>query len=170
MVGVAGLPSGVVTFLFTDVVGSTRLWEADPAATSLAMARHDELIETAVVAAGGVLVRPRGEGDSRFAVFISPTAALTAAADFSVALAGELWPTSVPIRVRAAVGTGEADVRAGDYYGDVVNRTARLRSVGPTIVGTVGGTPSPCRRPTEPNQGMERGTQEFLGALLRASG
>jgi class 3 adenylate cyclase len=63
------LPTGVVTFLLTDVDGSTRLWEAHPEVMRQALARHDELVETLVARHDGVLVRPRGEGDSRFAVF-----------------------------------------------------------------------------------------------------
>src|SRR6059058_4056182 len=120
------LPSGVVTFLFTDIVGSTRAWEREPDVMAAAMARHDLLVEEAVAAARGSVVRPRGEGDSRFAVFTSPRDALQAAAALGVALSAERWPTSTPVRVRAAISTGEADLRAGDYYGDVVNRCARL--------------------------------------------
>lgn len=63
------LPTGTVTFLFTDVEGSTRLWEQQPAAMRQALVRHDALIEQAVACHDGVVVRPRGEGDSRFAVF-----------------------------------------------------------------------------------------------------
>ncbi len=146
MMGI-GLPSGVVTFLFTDVVGSTRLWETEPTLMGGVMARHDELIEAAVEAAGGVLVRPRGEGDSRFAVFTSPRDALVAAARLNVALNAESWPTATPITVRTALHAGEADLRAGDYYGDAVNRCARLRGIAhpgqilltSTTAGLVGG-------------------------------
>ncbi len=123
------LPSGVVTFLFTDVVGSTRLWETEPNLMGAVMARHDQIIETAVAHAGGMVVRPRGEGDSRFAVFVSPRDAVVAAAAIAVALHGEPWATSTPIQVRTAIHTGEADLRAGDYYGDAVNRCARLRGI-----------------------------------------
>ncbi|UQX89283.1 hypothetical protein M6D93_04580 [Jatrophihabitans telluris] len=125
----AGLPSGVVTFMFTDIVGSTRLWESEPQPMAAAMARHDALVEAAVTGAGGHLVRPRGEGDSRFAVFISARSALSAAADISLALQAEVWRTSCPVQVRTAVHSGEAEFRAGDYYGEVVNRCARLRGV-----------------------------------------
>jgi class 3 adenylate cyclase len=65
----ADLPTGTVTFLLTDIEGSTALWEREPAAMQQATARHDALIEQAVTEQGGVVVRPRGEGDSRFAVF-----------------------------------------------------------------------------------------------------
>ena len=73
------LPSGIVTFLFTDVEGSTRLWERLPDEAGRALARHDLLIETIVARHAGVLVRPRGEGDSRFAVFDHATNAVIAA-------------------------------------------------------------------------------------------
>ncbi|HWB65753.1 MAG TPA: AAA family ATPase [Mycobacteriales bacterium] len=123
------LPTGAVTFLFTDVAGSTRLWEDEPQAMGAAMAAHDALVESTIGAGGGRLVRPRGEGDSRFAVFNSPRDALSAAAALSLALHGQEWATAEPIRVRMAIATGEADLRAGDYYGDVVNRCARLRGI-----------------------------------------
>lgn len=123
------LPVGVVTFLFTDVVGSTAAWEADNKAMSAAMARHDDVIERIVTDHGGVLVRPRGEGDSRFAVFCRPSAGVAAALDVQRAMAAEAWSTVAPVRLRVAVHTGEAELRAGDYYGPVVNRAARLRSL-----------------------------------------
>lgn len=123
------LPTGVVTFLFTDVEGSTRLWEQHPEAMGQAMRRHDELIEAAVASNGGVVVRPRGEGDSRFVVFPRASDAVTAGRDIQQALSAEAWPTPQPPRVRIALHTGEADVRAGDYYGSEVNRGARLRAI-----------------------------------------
>ncbi len=124
------LPTGTVTFLFTDVVGSTRLWEETPEAMRSALVRHDELIEACVAAHDGVVVRPRGEGDSRFAVFARASDAVAAAAACQEALYRETWSTPRPLRVRLALHTGEADVRAGDYYGSAVNRCARLRSIG----------------------------------------
>ena len=125
----ADLPAGTVTFLLTDIAGSTRLWEQHPAAMRQALVRHDALVETVVVEHGGVVVRPRGEGDSRFAVFPRATEAVAAAAALQQALHAEPWPTSTPLRVRMGVHTGEADLRAGDYYGTAVNRCARLRAV-----------------------------------------
>jgi predicted ATPase/class 3 adenylate cyclase len=118
-----------VTFLFTDVEGSSRNWEEHPDAMRSALARHDELIETLVVRNAGTLVRPRGEGDSRFAVFARATDAVAAAAAAQEALHVEPWPAEMPLRVRLALHTGEADLRAGDYYGSAVNRCARLRSI-----------------------------------------
>ena len=73
------LPTGTVTFLFTDVEGSTRLWEEHPTAMGVALARHDVLVEATVCANSGVVVRPRGEGDSRFVVFARASDAIAAA-------------------------------------------------------------------------------------------
>src|SRR5205823_7174074 len=74
------------------------------------------------------VVRPRGEGDSRFAVFPKATDAVGAAAALQKAIYQEPWTTPAPLRIRMAVHTGEADLREGDYYGSAVNRCARLRS------------------------------------------
>ena len=110
-----------MTYLFTDVEGSTRLWERDPAAMGAALARHDALIEGAVERHGGALVRPRGEGDSHFAVFARASDAVAAAVEVQRALHAEPWPTPAPLRVRMALHTGEADLMAGDYYGGRAN-------------------------------------------------
>src|SRR6476661_10671251 len=133
------LPTGTVTFLFTDVEGSTKLWERHPEQMRVALARHDQLIETLVEQHEGVVVRPRGEGDSRFAVFSRASDAVAAAAAIQQALHEEPWPAHTPLRVRVALHTGEADLRQGDYYGSAVNRCARLRAVahgGQTLVST----------------------------------
>src|SRR5919199_2407006 len=125
----ADLPTGTVTFLFTDIAGSTALWEQQPETARLALMRHDALVEQIVAQHAGSVVRPRGEGDSRFAVFARASDAVAAAATLQQALHAEPWPTSTPLRVRMGVHTGEADLRAGDYYGTAVNRCARLRAV-----------------------------------------
>jgi class 3 adenylate cyclase len=124
-----GLPTGTVTFLFTDLEGSTRLWEQCPDATRQALSRHDALIEALVAEHEGTVVRPRGEGDSRFAVFSRASDALSAACAIQRVFATEPWPTPDPLRVRMALHTGEADLRDGDYYGSAVNRCARLRGL-----------------------------------------
>src|SRR5688572_30315444 len=123
------LPTGTVTFLLTDIEGSTALWEREPVAMQQAAARHDALIEQAIAEQSGVVVRPRGEGDSRFAVFARASDAVAAALALQWDLAAEPWPTSMPLRVRLALHTGEAELRDGDYYGTAVNRCARLRAV-----------------------------------------
>jgi predicted ATPase/class 3 adenylate cyclase len=127
--GAPSMPIGTITFLFTDVEGSTGLWERVPDAANRALMRHDALIETCVTNHKGFVVRPRGEGDGRFAVFDQATDAVAGAAAIMRALAAERWPTPTPLRVRMALHTGQADLRAGDYYGSAVNRCARLRSI-----------------------------------------
>lgn len=131
------LPSGTVTFLFTDIEGSTQLWERYPEKARAALIRHDAIIEELVAKHDGFVVRPRGEGDSRFAVFSRASDAVVAAARMQQALQAEPWPLPTPLRIRAALHTGEADLREGDYYGGAVNRCARLRSAahgGQTLV------------------------------------
>src|SRR6476619_5832139 len=123
------LPTGTVTFVFSDIEGSTQRWEQHPEPMRVALARHDQLIETLVEQHAGVVVRPRGEGDSRFAVFPRASDAVAAAAAVRQALHQEPWPADTPLRVRMALHTGEADLREGDYYGSAVNRCARLRAV-----------------------------------------
>lgn len=123
------LPDGVVTFLFTDVEGSTRLWEEAPDSMMAALRQHDRAIDDAATDHNGVPVRPRGEGDSRFVVFSSASDAVAAAAGMQRLLAGLDWATPRPLRVRASLHTGDADLQLGDYYGSVVNRAARLRGV-----------------------------------------
>jgi class 3 adenylate cyclase/tetratricopeptide (TPR) repeat protein len=123
------LPSGIVTFLFTDVEGSVRLWEHDAATMRAALQLHDQVIESLSTDNGGTLVRPRGEGDSRFAVFPEPARAIAAALDIQRALLSQPWHTSTPLKVRMALHTGEADIRDGDYYGSAPNRCARLRAL-----------------------------------------
>ncbi|MDQ3930311.1 MAG: tetratricopeptide repeat protein [Chloroflexota bacterium] len=130
MSSIPNLPTGTVTFLFTDIEGSTQLWERYPDQARTALARHDQIVEEVVEQHEGSLVRPRGEGDSRFAVFSRASAAVAAAAAIQHALYVEPWPAPMPtpLRVRMALHTGEADLREGDYYGSAVNRCARLRS------------------------------------------
>lgn len=89
-----GLASGAVTFLFADVAGSTALWEEAASSMSLAMARHDDLVESVVAETAGVVVRPGGEGDSRFAVFPHARDALDAATRIQAAMLREPWTTT----------------------------------------------------------------------------
>lgn len=123
------LPNGVVTFLMTDIEGSTRLWEREPEAMRKALLRHDELVAAAVQQRQGDVVKSRGEGDSIFAVFQHVRDAVGAALAAQSALAVQPWTTSTPLRVRMAVHTGQIELRDGDYYGPTVNRCARLRSL-----------------------------------------
>src|SRR5438270_2924955 len=119
-------PVGTVTFLFTDVEGSTRAWEAHPAETQTALKRHDEIVAREIEAYNGALILERGEGDSVFAVFGRANDAVAAAVEIQRALRGQTWPADVPIRVRMAIHTGEA---GADYRGPHVNRAARLRAI-----------------------------------------
>jgi predicted ATPase/class 3 adenylate cyclase len=122
------LPSGTVTFLFTDIEGSTRLWEQYPQAMQAALARHDVLLRTIVEAQGGYIIKTTGDG--LHAVFERVTEGVAAALACQQALVGEAWPgLPGPLRARMGVHTGEADLREGDYYGSTINRAARLMSI-----------------------------------------
>src|SRR4029079_2546877 len=118
-----------VTFLLTDIEGSTAAWEAQAGAMALALARHDEIVEQGVTARGGRLVKPRGEGDATFSVFDRPSAAAAAAIELQEAISHEPWALAEPMRIRVALHTGEVELRDGDYFGRAVNRAARLRSL-----------------------------------------
>ena len=123
------LPTGTVTFLFTDIEGSTQLWERDEATARKVLVRHDQIIEGLVEENEGMLVRPRGEGDSRFAVFQHAPGAASSAAAIQRVFTTEAWPTDEPLKIRMGLHTGHADLREGDYYGSAVNRCARVRSL-----------------------------------------
>jgi DNA-binding SARP family transcriptional activator len=127
--GRPSLPTGAVTFVLTDIVGSTRLWETAPAAMAHALDRHDAILGEAVARHGGVLLKARGEGDSTFSVFQRASDAAAAAVVARSALAAEPWPPEARIVVRMAIHTGEAIERGGDYHGRTVNRVARLRAI-----------------------------------------
>src|SRR3954469_22579110 len=116
----SGRPSGTVTFLFTDVEGSTGLWEEQPAAMSAALARHDELLNGAIRARSGVVFSTGGDGVA--AVFARAADAIEAAVEAQSAFDAEGWPAGVALRVRMALHTGEAEERGGDYFGPEVNR------------------------------------------------
>src|SRR5581483_2127216 len=118
-----------VTFLLTDIEGSTAAWEAQADAMAVALARHDELVEQVVTSRGGRLIKTRGEGDATFSVFERPSAAAAAAIELQEAIADEPWALREPMRIRVALHTGEVELRDGDYFGRAVNRAARLRSL-----------------------------------------
>jgi predicted ATPase/class 3 adenylate cyclase len=115
----AAAPSGVVTFLFTDVEGSTRRWEADADAMRTALAAHDEVLRSAIEARGGFVFKHTGDGVC--AAFASPKAAVDAAVAAQRAL---------ELPVRMGLATGEAELRDGDYFGAVLNRAARVMAAG----------------------------------------
>ena len=115
----AAAPSGVVTFLFTDVEGSTRRWEADAEAMWAALATHDEVLRQAIEAHGGFIFKHTGDGVC--AAFASPRSAVDAAVAAQRAL---------ELPVRMGLATGEAELREGDYFGAVLNRAARVMAAG----------------------------------------
>lgn len=124
------LPTGTVAFLLTDIEGSTRAWEAEPDAMAAALDRHNQILDAAVSAYGGVCPPAQGEGDSIVAAFARASDAVLAATQAHVALHAEAWPTASPIRVRMAIHAGEARfVDDGNYAGHAIIRTARLRGV-----------------------------------------
>lgn len=118
------LPTGVVTFLLTDIEGSTARWENDPDAMADLLALHDELVAESIESGGGRLLKTRGEGDSTFSVFTRASDAIAAALAAQRSLREETG-----LSVRMAIHTGEAETRGGDYFGRTVNRAARLRSI-----------------------------------------
>jgi len=124
----SGLPTGVVTFCFSDIEGSTALWEREPEAMAEALVRHDELIADAVEAHGGRLIDSMGEGDSTVSVFDSAPNAVAAALAANRALAAEPWPEDLRIKVRWGVHTGETETRNSDHLGPTVILAARLRA------------------------------------------
>jgi class 3 adenylate cyclase/tetratricopeptide (TPR) repeat protein len=126
----ARLPMGTLTFLLTDIEGSTPLWEQHGTVMGAALARHEALIAQAVASHAGQLVKARGEGDSTLSVFVRASDAAAAAVTLQRALATQRWPDGIVLATRAALHTGEVELRDGDYYGQTLNRAARLRALG----------------------------------------
>ena len=125
-----GVPAGTVTFLLTDVEGSTRLWEHAPTAMPEVIARHYEILDEAIARHGGVRSVEQGEGDSVVAAFTRARDAVAAALDAQRAVLAEDWPAGGGLRVCIALHTGDAQLRdEGNYFGAAVIRCARLRAV-----------------------------------------
>ncbi len=122
------LPTGTVTFLFSDVVGSTRRWEREPGAMAKAMARHDDLMAGLIRARSGLLVKSTGDGV--MAVFGAATDAVRTAVEAQVAVGSQDWSVEDGFSMRMGIHTGVADERDGDFFGTEVNRAARLMSAG----------------------------------------
>ncbi len=122
------LPRGTVTFLFTDIEGSTRLWQQSPAEMGAALARHDALLREVIEQNDGTVFKT--VGDAFCAAFPTAAAALAAARAAQLALAQQPWPEPVRIDVRMALHTGTAEVRDNDYFGQPLNRVGRLLAVG----------------------------------------
>ena len=121
-------PTGTVTFLFSDIEGSTVRWERDRKAMAAALARHDALLHRAMQARGAYVFKTIG--DAFCAAFTTPLDAVAAALDAQRALAREDFSAVEGLRVRMALHAGSADERDGDYFGPTVNRVARLLAVG----------------------------------------
>jgi class 3 adenylate cyclase/tetratricopeptide (TPR) repeat protein len=127
--GVPEFPSGTVTFLFTDIEGSTKRWERHPEEMAVAVARHDALLREAIATHRGHVFKTIG--DAFCAVFPTAEDAAAAALTAQRALAAEPWDPAIrPIRARMAINTGQAEERDADYFGPPVNRVARLMSAG----------------------------------------
>jgi predicted ATPase/class 3 adenylate cyclase/DNA-binding CsgD family transcriptional regulator/tetratricopeptide (TPR) repeat protein len=125
------LPTGTVTFLLTDIEGSTKLWESGEDETASSVARHYELLDAAVSLHGGVRPVEQGEGDSVVGAFSRASDAVAAALDVQRAFGEESWPPGRAVRVRMALHTGEIRLRdAGNYFGPTIIRCARIRAIG----------------------------------------
>jgi predicted ATPase/class 3 adenylate cyclase/Tfp pilus assembly protein PilF len=122
------LPSGTVTFLFTDIEGSTKLWEQHPEAMRPALARHDMLMRAAIGANDGTVFKT--VGDAFCAAFATAPDALQAALSAQQSIEAEPWNLPSPLLVRMGLHTGAAEERGGDYFGQPLNRVARLMSAG----------------------------------------
>ncbi len=121
-------PSGTVAFAFTDIDGSTTRWERDRPAMQDALRRHDAVLAAAIAAHGGYVFKTIG--DAFCAAFARSSDAVAAMLAAQLALAAEDFSAVEGLRVRAAIHTGSADERDGDYFGPAVNRVARLLSIG----------------------------------------
>jgi predicted ATPase/class 3 adenylate cyclase/DNA-binding CsgD family transcriptional regulator len=126
----SSLPVGTLTFLMTDIEGSTRLWGAVPRAAKQVLRRHDRIVVAQVERNHGQIVESGREGDSVLAVFRHATNAVACAVDLQIALRREVWPAKVEVEVRGAIHTGEADLIAGHYVGAPLYRCARLMATG----------------------------------------
>uniref|UniRef100_UPI00286D5E76 ATP-binding protein n=1 Tax=Armatimonas sp. TaxID=1872638 RepID=UPI00286D5E76 len=122
------IPSGTITLLFTDIEGSTKLWEAHPEAMQTALARHDALLREAIEANNGYVFKTIG--DAFCAAFATAPEALATALTAQLALAQEDWPKPITLKVRMALHTGAVESREGDYFGQQLNRVARLLATG----------------------------------------
>lgn len=122
------IPTETVTFVFTDIVGSTRLWEQHPEAMRLALARHDFILQSAIEQHNGRVFKT--VGDAFYAAFADAQDAAAAALAAQRALCTERWQSEIPLIVRIALHTGAAEQRAGDYFGSALNRIARLLAIG----------------------------------------
>jgi predicted ATPase/class 3 adenylate cyclase len=118
------IPLGTITFLFTDIEGSTQKWERFPQMMAGALARHDAILRSAFESRGGHIFKT--VGDAFCVAFGTAQAAVGAAIDAQRALRAEAWSDLGELRVRMALHTGAAEYRDGDYFGQPLNRVARI--------------------------------------------
>ncbi|MCK5439722.1 MAG: adenylate/guanylate cyclase domain-containing protein, partial [Gemmatimonadetes bacterium] len=121
-------PTGTITFLATDIQGSTEMWERYPSSMPSALERHDALLGSVVEEHGGKVFK--NVGDGVFTAFDSAPQAVAAALAAQRQLTEEEWSTPEPLRVRMAIHSGEAEARGGDYFGMALNRVARILAAG----------------------------------------
>lgn len=121
-------PTGTVTFLFTDIEGSTQRWERDRCAMQAALRRHDDLVRSAIESNGGMVFKT--VGDAFYSVFELAPQAARAALAVQTSISGADFRDVGGLSVRIALHTGNADERGGDYFGPALNRVARLLSIG----------------------------------------
>ena len=124
------LPTGVVSFLMSDVEASSAIWRKAEWSPMPAFAQLNAVIDEVVTAGNGIVIKARGEGDSHFVVFERASEAVVTSVALQRRIARTTWPHEPALAVRIAVHTGEPRRRDGDYFGSVVNETARLRSIG----------------------------------------
>ena len=122
------LPSGIVSFLFTDIEGSTRLWEEFPDAMRVALAQHDSILTDAVESHSGTVFKHTGDG--MCAVFTVVGDAIAAALQAQIGLSQADWGAVGSVKARMGIHTGQVEEHDGDYFGPPLNRTARLMSTG----------------------------------------
>jgi class 3 adenylate cyclase len=120
------LPTGTITFMLTDIESSTARWDRNPQAMTQALVRHDAVATQLIAENGGRQVEAGREGDSILAVFTRASDALACAIALQSALGGEMWPEGADLRVRIALHSGEAELRAGHYYGAALYRANRI--------------------------------------------
>ena len=122
----SSLPTTTLTFLFTDIEGSTQLWEQHPEAMRIALAKHDTILREAIETSNGYVIKTTGDGvHAVFGTALDAISATLLAQNQLQAPLGDLQ-----IKVRMGLHTGEAELRAGDYYGQALNRAARIMSIG----------------------------------------
>ncbi len=122
------LPSGTVSFLFSDIEGSTQRWESHRAPMQEAVRKHDAIVRRSIEHESGHVFKT--VGDAFYGVFATAAPAIAAAIDAQRAIEAEDWSAVGGLHVRMAIHTGNADEREGDYFGSTVNRVARLLGIG----------------------------------------